>query len=85
MEGRTRELEDANRQLANQKKYIEGISAKISRYLPQQVYQSIFSGDIDAEIESRRKHLTVFFSDIREFTRRTERLNSRMYFLTSMA
>jgi class 3 adenylate cyclase/NAD(P)-dependent dehydrogenase (short-subunit alcohol dehydrogenase family) len=74
IEERTRELEETNRQLANQKKYIEEISSKISRYLPQQVYQSIFSGEIGAEIESKRKPLTVFFSDIRDFTPRTERL-----------
>ena len=69
-----RELEETNRQLANQKKFIEEISSKISRYLPQQIYQSIFSGEIGAEIESRRKPLTIFFSDIRDFTPRTERL-----------
>jgi len=71
---RTRELEKTNRRLANQKKYIEDISSKISRYLPQQVYQSIFSGDVGTEIESRRKHLTVFFSDIQDFSIRTEQL-----------
>ena len=74
IEERTTKLEETNRQLANQKKYIEEISSKIARYLPQQVYQSIFSGEIGAEIESRRKLLTVFFSDIRDFTPRTERL-----------
>ncbi len=74
IEARTRELEDVNRQLAIQKKYVEDISSKISRYLPQQVYQSIFSGVISTEIESRRKHLTVFFSDIRDFSPLTERL-----------
>ncbi len=74
IEERTRELEETNRQLANQKKFIEEISSKISRYLPQQIYQSIFSGEIGAEIESRRKPLTIFFSDIRDFTPRTERL-----------
>jgi class 3 adenylate cyclase len=74
IEQRTRELEETNRQLAAQKKYIEEISSKISRYLPEQVYQSIFSGDIGTEIQSQRKQLTVFFSDIRDFTPRTERL-----------
>ncbi len=68
IEERTRELEETNFQLANQKKYIESMSFKISRYLPEQVYQSIFSGDFGVEIEARRKHLTVFFSDIRDFS-----------------
>lgn len=74
IEERTRELEDANRQLAIQKKSVEDISSRISRYLPQQVYQAIFGGVISTEIESHRKHLTVFFSDIRDFCPRTERL-----------
>ena len=74
IEERTRELESANKQLVTQNRLIEDLSSKLSRYLPQQVYQSIFSGEIDAEIQSRRKKLTVFFSDIREFTRKTERL-----------
>ncbi|MCL5776151.1 SDR family NAD(P)-dependent oxidoreductase [Limibaculum sp. FT325] len=74
IEERTRKLEDANRQLAEQKRYIEDISARISRYIPQQLYQSIFRGEIGGGIESRRKYLTVFFSDIRDFTVQTERL-----------
>ncbi len=71
---RTKDLEAANQQLAAQKQYMENVSTKLSRYLPQQVYRSIFSGDFDAEIQTRRKHLTIFFSDIRDFTRKTERL-----------
>ena len=58
--------------MATQNQRIEDLSSKLSRYLPQQVYQSIFSGEIDAEVQSRRKHLTVFFSDIREFAHKTE-------------
>ena len=71
---RTKELEAANQDLASQKQLIEEMSSKISKYLPEQVYESIFSGEIDAEIASRRKHLTIFFSDIRDFTVRTDRL-----------
>jgi class 3 adenylate cyclase/NAD(P)-dependent dehydrogenase (short-subunit alcohol dehydrogenase family) len=71
---RTKGLEAANRELAAQKQYMQNVSTKLSRYLPQQVYRSIFSGDFDAEIQTQRKHLTIFFSDIRDFTRKTERL-----------
>jgi len=74
IEERTRELENANQRLATQNQLIEDVSSKLSRYLPQQVYQSIFSGEIDAKLQSRRKFLTVFFSDIRDFTRKTEQL-----------
>jgi class 3 adenylate cyclase len=71
---KTKELEETNRILEEQKKMFENVSEKISRYLPRQIYQSIFSGDIDAELTSRRKHLTVFFSDIQNFTNKAERL-----------
>jgi adenylate cyclase len=62
------------RELDEQKLYIEDISNKISRYLPQQLYQSIFKGEMGTDIESHRKYLTVFFSDIRDFSVRAERL-----------
>ncbi len=71
---RTKELEAANRKLAQQKQQIEDVSSKISRYLPRQVYESIFAGEIDTDIASRRKNLTIFFSDIVEFSHKTERL-----------
>ncbi len=71
---RTKELEVANRKLAQQKQAIEKVSTKISRYLPQQVYESIFAGDIDADVGSRRRNLTIFFSDICDFSPKTERL-----------
>ena len=68
------ELGTLYQQLSDQKSYIEDISARVSRYLPQQLYQSIFRGDMATGIESRRKYLTIFFSDMRDFSIRTERL-----------
>ena len=70
----SKELGDLYDQLDEQKRYIEELSDQISKYLPRQLYQSIFKGDIGTEIDSRRKHLTVFFSDIRDFSSKTERL-----------
>jgi len=61
------ELKDANTFLAS-------ISVKISKYLSPQVYKSIFSGELDAVISTERKKLTIFFSDIKDFTVITERL-----------
>ncbi|MDX1422191.1 MAG: SDR family NAD(P)-dependent oxidoreductase [Kiloniellales bacterium] len=74
IEERTRELQEANRLLAEKKRYVEDVSTRISRYLPQQLYQSIFSGNAGTGIEARRNYLTVFFSDIRDFSKQTERL-----------
>lgn len=61
------ELKEANSFLAS-------VSMKISKYLSPQVYRSIFSGEKDAVIATERKKLTVFFSDIKDFTATTERL-----------
>ena len=47
---------------------------KISRYLSPQIYKSIFSGQKDVTIQTERKKLTIFFSDIKDFTATTERL-----------
>ncbi len=61
------ELETANEFLAT-------LSMKISRYLSPQIYKSIFSGQKDVIIHTERKKLTIFFSDIKDFTATTERL-----------
>ena len=53
---------------------LEDLSGKLSRYLSPVVYESIFSGKSDAMIESQRKKITVFFSDIVGFTEITERM-----------
>jgi len=48
------------------------LSRKLSKYLAPQVYVSIFRGEQDVEIASKRKKLTVYFSDIVSFTETTE-------------
>src|SRR5216683_1925423 len=67
IQGMNRELETANEFLAS-------LSMKISRYLSPQIYKSIFSGQKDVAIQTERKKLTIFFSDIKDFTATTERL-----------
>ncbi len=47
---------------------------KIAKYLSPQIYKSIFSGQRDVAIVTERKKLTIFFSDIKDFTATTERL-----------
>ncbi|MCY1166622.1 Adenylate cyclase 2 [compost metagenome] len=47
---------------------LQALSEKLSRYLAPQVYQSLFDGLHQAEIHTERKKLTVFFSDIKDFT-----------------
>ncbi len=49
-------------------KRLKSLSEQLSRYLAPQVYQSLFDGSRRAEIQTQRKRLTVFFSDIKNFT-----------------
>ena len=52
----------------------ERILKKLSKYFSPQVYRSIFSGELDVAINTSRKNLTIFFSDIKGFTTLTEKL-----------
>ena len=52
------------------------LADKLAKYLSPQVYRSIFSGDKDVRLESYRKRLTVFFSDIKDFTMTTDSMES---------
>ncbi|OOG46500.1 adenylate/guanylate cyclase domain-containing protein [Polaromonas sp. A23] len=52
-------------------KRLKELSEQLSRYLAPQVYQSLFDGSRQAEIRTQRKKLTVFFSDIKNFTEST--------------
>ena len=52
----------------------EMILGKLSKYFSPQVYDSIFTGKLDVNINTTRKNLTIFFSDIKGFTTITEKL-----------
>ena len=58
--------------LKKQTRQLDDLSTKLSKYLSPQVYGSIFRGEHDGEITSRRKKLSVYFSDIVGFTSTTE-------------
>jgi class 3 adenylate cyclase len=64
----------ANRELAEANDFLASISMKIAKYISPQIYKSIFSGQRDVAIATERKKLTIFFSDIKDFTATTERL-----------
>ena len=63
-----------NRQLEETNGFLARLSAKLAKFLPPQLYRSLFSGDRDVVIATERKKLTIFFSDIVNFTATTERL-----------
>ncbi|WP_246583398.1 adenylate/guanylate cyclase domain-containing protein [Bradyrhizobium iriomotense] len=70
------ELKQRETQLADKSRALEQLSHQLAKYLSPQVYESIFSGKQEVKIASRRKELTVFFSDIAGFTETTDRLES---------
>ncbi len=63
-----------NKELETNNAFLASVSMKISRYLSPQLYKSIFAGEKDVAIQTERKKLTIFFSDIKDFTATTERL-----------
>ena len=62
-----------NRELARSNEFLSSLARKIAKYLPPQLYRGIFAGK-DVEIATERKKLTVFFSDIVDFTATAERM-----------
>ncbi len=71
-------IQRVNAKLEQNNDFLASLSLKISRYLSPQVYKSIFSGQKDAAIQTERKKLTIFFSDIKDFTAITERLQPEL-------
>jgi adenylate cyclase len=64
----------ANRRLAALNRFQSEVARKISRYLAPQIFNSIFSGARDVKLQTERKKLTIFFSDIKDFTSTMELL-----------
>jgi len=67
-------IRSINRALEEANAFLGAVSTKIAKYLSPQLYKSIFSGQKDVVIATERKKLTIFFSDIVDFTATTERL-----------
>ena len=71
-------IRSINRELESANDFLAALSTKISRYIPPQVYNSIFAGQKDVTIHTERKKLTIFFSDIQNFAATTERLQPEL-------
>ncbi|MDQ7836372.1 MAG: adenylate/guanylate cyclase domain-containing protein [Humidesulfovibrio sp.] len=68
---RTRELATAQAE-EEKSKLLAGLSASLSKYLSPQIVNSLLTGEKGTELVTQRKKLTVFFSDIKDFTKTTE-------------
>ena len=82
---------EAQKESLEKTNQLESISQQLSKYLSPQLYQSIFSGDQQVNIASKRKKLTLFFSDLVGFTAISDSLESEEltamlnYYLTEMS
>ena len=70
------ELKQREQDLTEKSAALAALSTKLAKYLAPQVYNSIFTGRQDVKIVSKRKKLTVYFSDIVGFTEITDKMES---------
>ncbi|KZY29646.1 adenylate cyclase, partial [Oleiphilus sp. HI0043] len=67
-------LHKAKHQIQTQREQSISLSHKLAKYLSPQVWQSIFTGERDVRLETQRKRLSIFFSDIKGFTELSEEM-----------
>jgi len=70
------ELKQREQDLTEKSDALASLSSKLAKYLAPQVYDSIFTGQQDVKIVSKRKKLTVCFSDLVGFTEITDKMES---------
>ena len=70
------ELKQREQDLTEKSNVLASLSSKLAKYLAPQVYDSIFTGQQDVKIVSKRKKLTVCFSDLVGFTEITDNMES---------
>jgi PAS domain S-box-containing protein len=70
------ELKQRELDLTEKSTALASLSSKLAKYLAPQVYDSIFTGQQDVKIVSKRKKLTVCFSDLVGFTEITDKMES---------
>ncbi len=61
--------------LENEQKWHKIRAYKLSRYLPPSVWQAINRGD-DKNLQAERKRITIFFSDIKDFSQLAEEMEA---------
>jgi class 3 adenylate cyclase len=67
-------LRHATLLIQTQREQSIALSQKLSKYMSPQVWQTIFTGQRDVRLETQRKKLAVFFSDIQGFTELSEEM-----------
>ena len=76
LEKQKKVAEEAKAEAQSKTQQMEDVSGQLAKYLSPQIYESIFSGKQNVEVKSYRKKITVFFSDIVNFTVISDKLES---------
>ena len=76
LEKQKKVAEDAKAEAQSKTQQMEDVSGQLAKYLSPQIYETIFSGKQNVEVKSYRKKITVFFSDIVNFTAISDKLES---------
>ena len=53
---------------------VDELARQLARYIPPQIHSALMAGNYSTEVATRRKKLTIFFSDIKNFTSTSEGL-----------
>ncbi len=73
-------LDDSRKQkeIAEKAKHkISLLANQLSKFIPPQMHHAMMQGDFTANVITKRKKLTIFFSDIKDFTNTSESLKPK--------
>jgi adenylate cyclase len=70
------QLMSAEQKLNSQIEHFQELSHQVSRYVAPQIWDSIFNGRREAKLETQRKRLVIFFSDIVGFSSLSETMEA---------
>lgn len=86
-----KQLAVLHHELKKQQTESRNLSLKVAKYISPQIWESIFSGKKEVKLETQRKKLVIFFSDIKGFTSLSEELDADVltemlnHYLTEMS
>lgn len=74
-----RDLIRLKQKFQGQVERFQALSHQVSKYVAPQVWESIFSGRRQAKLETQRKKLVIFFSDIVGFSSLSEQMEAEAF------
>lgn len=71
-------LEQLHQDIKQQEQKHKHLAKQVSKYISPQILESILAGKQDVKLQTQRKKLVVFFSDIKGFTALSEQIESEV-------